>query len=448
MGETLLSVINQILDFSKIEADMLELEHSPFSLRECIENTLDTLSFLAAEKNLELIYFMPPDVPEIIQSDFVRLQQILINLIGNAIKFTSEGQVYVQVQNTTPYQNISVLQFSIRDSGIGIPSKHMDRLFKSFSQVDASTTRKFGGTGLGLAISKKLSELLGGTMWAESHGIPGQGSTFHFTIQVPVIKTEIGLPIHEKEPSLTNLNVLITSSNEVLQRTIQAYTQTWGMHTHLSSSLDESIQLLENKHSPDIILADVDLKNEEKPNIALYELIHTFNQIPLMLLVNQYDAIKRKEFPAAYKINKPLKPFSLLNTLIDISQRIANKKKNVLLADQNRLTRKISQHILENMAFSVHVVDGYYNLLREMKKGDFNYILVDKDIILQDTQRFIDVASSLPNSLNKPLIIIVQDDQIDGEECTQLGVWDYIYMRKPLNMYELMHVLNTHGIPA
>ncbi len=187
-GEALLTIINDILDFSKIEADRLELENQPFLLRECVESALDLVAGKASEKTLDLAYILDPHTPEAITGDITRLRQILVNLLSNAVKFTEKGEVVLTV-STEPHSGpaddsnhgTDMLHFAIRDTGIGIPQDRMDRLFRSFSQVDASTTRRYGGTGLGLAISKRLSEMMGGEMWVESE--LGKGSIFHFTIR-------------------------------------------------------------------------------------------------------------------------------------------------------------------------------------------------------------------------------------------------------------------------
>ncbi|MCB0221031.1 MAG: PAS domain S-box protein, partial [Chrysiogenetes bacterium] len=185
-GDGLLTIINDILDFSKIEAGKLELEVALVDLRRSIEDALDLISYKAAEKGIELAYYIDADVPSHIMGDATRLRQILVNLTNNAVKFTESGEIVVTVrEGADPGGGAQNLLFSVRDTGPGIPADRIDRLFKSFSQVDASTTRKFGGTGLGLTISRRLTELMGGTMWVESEGIPGKGATFFF--QLPVV---------------------------------------------------------------------------------------------------------------------------------------------------------------------------------------------------------------------------------------------------------------------
>src|SRR5205823_1601747 len=176
-GDALLTIINDILDFSKIEAGRMDIEAQPFELRDCVESALDLVSNRAAEKHLDIAYLFEDEVPPAIQGDVTRLRQILLNLLSNAVKFTEQGEVVL-----TATLNGEQLEFAVRDTGIGLDETAQIRLFRSFSQADSSTTRKYGGTGLGLAISKKLAELMGGTMWVESAG-PGHGSTFHFTIR-------------------------------------------------------------------------------------------------------------------------------------------------------------------------------------------------------------------------------------------------------------------------
>src|SRR5439155_15746033 len=210
----LLTIINDILDFSKIESGKLELEKQPFDLRTCIEDSLDLLAPRAAEKQLDLAYLMEDDVPPTVIGDVTRLRQILVNLIGNAIKFTAKGGVTVELKHARPEpQSVAGgaspsgptigLHFSVIDTGIGIPAEKMDRLFKSFSQVDASTTRHYGGTGLGLAISKSLAELMGGRMWVES--TVGKGSTFQFTIQVQPTPSTAQPELKGSQPQLAGV---------------------------------------------------------------------------------------------------------------------------------------------------------------------------------------------------------------------------------------------------
>ena len=246
-GDTLLVIINDILDFSKIEAGRMGLEQQPFDLRECVSSALDLIAAKAAEKQLELAFYVDPRVPNNIMGDVTRLRQILLNLLNNGVKFTNRGEVVVTVTgkprsemnepidleasvsiraetgDLQPY----IIQFSVRDTGIGIPTNRQDLLFQPFSQVDTSTTRRYGGTGLGLVISKRLTELMGGTMRVRSE--EGKGSNLFFTIQATVDSTAQPIYLSKAQPALQGKRVLIVDDNTTYRRILELMTETWGM---------------------------------------------------------------------------------------------------------------------------------------------------------------------------------------------------------------------------
>ena len=220
-GNTLLDLVNNILDFSKIEAGKLELENYAFNLRDCVEEALDLLAGKATEKQIDLVYFIDEDVPVDIVADITRLRQILVNLLSNAVKFTAKGEVFllVKTKKVEEYDQHYELHLSVRDTGIGIPKSRLAHIFNSFSQVDASTTRRFGGSGLGLAISKRLAEMMGGTMWVESAGIPSQGSTFHFTIRAQATPQSSSRFLRQEHPSLKDKHILVIDDNATAEST-------------------------------------------------------------------------------------------------------------------------------------------------------------------------------------------------------------------------------------
>ncbi len=268
-GDTLLTIINDILDFSKIEAGKLELERQPFNLRECVESALDLVNARAAEKKLALSYTLNENLPQIILGDITRLRQILLNLIGNAIKFTKYGEVVLSI---TPNTNKDEVHFSVRDTGIGIPSNRMEFLFQSFSQADLSTTRRYGGTGLGLAISKRLTELMNGTMWVESKGIPRRGSTFHFTVIAPAAtlpdikhdtssSRESQLPKPRLDPDMAlqhPLRILLAEDNAVNQKIALRLLQQMGYRADIVLNGLEVLDAVARK-AYDVILMDVQM---------------------------------------------------------------------------------------------------------------------------------------------------------------------------------------------
>ncbi len=268
-GDSLLTIINDILDFSKIEADKLQLERQPFNLRGCIESALDLISSRAAEKGLALSYTLDERIPQNILGDITRLRQILLNLLGNAVKFTEHGEVVLSI---TAGANQHELLFNIRDTGIGIPADRMGQLFQSFSQADLSTTRRYGGTGLGLVISKRLVELMDGSMWVESNGIPGHGSTFYFTIiapaaDLPETKRDIssGAADQPAQPRLNPdiaiqhpLRILLAEDNTVNQKIALRLLQQMGYRADLALNGIEALEIVARKKY-DVILMDVQM---------------------------------------------------------------------------------------------------------------------------------------------------------------------------------------------
>ena len=343
-GDALLTIINDILDFSKIEAGKLDLEGQPFDLRECVESALDLLRIKAAEKGLDLAYQMAPDVPPAIVGDVTRLRQILVNLVSNAVKFTETGEVVVSVERDTE-QGISLspspisIHFAVRDTGIGIPADRIDRLFQAFSQVDASTTRKYGGTGLGLAVSRRLAEMMGGTMWVESPAVPGPligeeakggpGSVFHFTIlaqAAPELKVRPHLADEQSE--LRGRRVLIVDDNATNRRILTLQTQGWGMLPRATASPKEALDWL--RHGDPFDLAIVDLRMPEMTGVELAAAIRAVYQgtgdsvpiLPLVLLSSlggHEPGIEPGLFAAS--LAKPIRPSALFDVLIGIFAR-------------------------------------------------------------------------------------------------------------------------------
>ena len=284
-GDALLTIINDILDFSKIEAGRMELEQQPFDLRDCVESALDLMKLKASEKGLELACEVASDVPAAIVGDVTRLRQILVNLLSNAVKFTETGEVAVTVKRrgealhpkpistglVAPHEMpsgraespasaspLQELHFSVRDTGIGIPPDRLGRLFQAFSQVDASTTRKYGGTGLGLAVSRRLSEMMGGTMWVESEGVPGRGSTFHLTIlAAPAPEVKARPAARGEQPELRGRRLLIVDDSATNRRILTLQTQGWGMLPRATGSPQEALAWVRQGDPFDLAILDL-----------------------------------------------------------------------------------------------------------------------------------------------------------------------------------------------
>src|SRR5437870_529444 len=283
-ADALLTIINDILDFSKIESGKLELERHPFELHTCIEEALDLLAPKAAEKRLDLAYFVDDTIPKILVSDVTRLRQILVNLIGNAVKFTHQGEIVIEVspaakgmRNLEPghehdtdflrHPEQWLLHFSVRDTGIGIPLDRQNRLFKSFQQVDASTTRHYGGTGLGLAICKRLSELMGGKIWVESAA--GKGATFHFTILASAAAATAPPSWQSAQPQLAGRRLLVVEDNPTNLRIIKHRAEQWGMVVEQAVHSRDALRLL--AQGPPFQAAIVDLQLPDMEGLALAE---------------------------------------------------------------------------------------------------------------------------------------------------------------------------------
>ncbi|HEX2979120.1 MAG TPA: ATP-binding protein, partial [Anaerolineaceae bacterium] len=256
-GDNLLTIINDLLDFSKIEAGKMGLEKQPFDLRECIESALSLLAPEASKKRLEMAYYLSDTTPNIVYGDVTRLRQVLVNLLTNAVKFTVEGEIVVSVSATPSNDNQYVLHFSVRDTGIGIPKDRRDRLFKAFSQVDASTTRKYGGTGLGLIISKRLTEMMGGSMWVESE--EGIGSTFHFTIFVEGRLAGLNLPKMDQMPVLEGKHLLIVDDNPTNRMILSRQASSWLMFPVAVSSGREALELIRQGQIFDLAILDMQM---------------------------------------------------------------------------------------------------------------------------------------------------------------------------------------------
>src|SRR6266545_1665779 len=260
-GESLLALLNDILDFSKIEAGKLAIEASPFLLRQCVEEAVDLLASGAARKGLEIGCLIDPAVPSLIESDVTRLRQILVNLLGNAVKFTSTGEVLVLVEISSPpppgrsRNEMVELRFAVRDTGIGISTDRMNRLFRPFSQADSSTTRLYGGTGLGLAISHRLAQGLGGRMWVESE--PDAGSTFRFTIRCRIIDATLPPYLASRPPDLEGRSLLLVTEAPQVERVVRWYAELWGMSLKTVRSEVEALALLRREPRPAAALVDL-----------------------------------------------------------------------------------------------------------------------------------------------------------------------------------------------
>ena len=467
-GEALLTIIDDILDLSKIEADRMELESQPFDLRECVESALDLFTTEAAEKGLEMACLVDEQAPAAIVGDMTRLRQILINLLGNAIKFTEEGEVIVSVETKKAGQ----LNFSVRDTGIGIPPDRMDRLFQSFSQVDASTTRRYGGTGLGLAISKRLCELMGGKMWVESE--VGVGSAFHFTIQAETAPCPTPTYLEKTQPDLRGKRVLIVDDNDTDRRVLTLQTEKWGMFSSDTASPAEALAWIRQGEPFDVALLDMQMQPAdgvgEMDGLTLADEIRREREtsmlsnvpLPLVMLISlgqQEIEIEKDKFAAF--LTKPAKASQLYDALLEIfaQEEPARKTRDpaapppfdpemgkrlplrILLAEDNAVNQKLALHLLKRMGYRADVAANGLEALEAVRRQTYDAVLMDVQMPEMDG---LEVTRRIRQEWEKdaqPRIVAMTASAMkeDREECLAAGMDDYI--SKPIQVEELIGAL-------
>ena len=476
-GETLLTIINDILDFSKIEAGKLDLEYAAFDLRECLESAIDLVASRAAEKKLDLAVEVDPSVPPAIRGDVTRLRQVLINLLNNAVKFTAYGEVVLTVAGATnseaqvdreratvsPDHPAAVqLHFSVRDTGIGIPADRLDRLFQSFSQVDASTARKYGGTGLGLAISKRLAEMMGGRMWVESQ--VGVGSIFHFTIQAEPAQVSMH-PRHEgQQPSLAGKRLLVVDDNPTNRRIILLQTQNWGMVTRETGSPEEALGWIRRGDPFD--MAVLDMHMPEMDGLTLGQEIRKLRDVKSLPLVMLSSVGSRElgseSFEWAAYLTKPIKQSQLFNIMAGILAQIeapptvrqalvrpaidaemaARHPLRILLAEDNVVNQKLALRLLSQMGYRADVASNGLEVLQAVERQAYDVILMDVQMPEMDgLEATHQLSVKLPDG-TRPRIVAMTANAMQGdrEMCLEAGMDDYV--SKPVRVNELVAALS------
>jgi PAS domain S-box-containing protein len=483
-SDALLSLINDILDFSKIEAGKLDLENQPFDLRECIEGAFDLISTRAVEKGLELAYRIDADVPGRIVGDPTRLRQILLNFLTNAIKFTETGEIVLSVSagkiTEAPGSKESSyeLHITIRDTGIGIPADRMDRLFKSFSQVDASTTRKYGGTGLGLTICLRLAELMGGTAWLESPAPQtpetknkpgGPGSVAHVTIRVESAPGDASISA-SGQSLLKGRRVLIVDDNETNRKILIIQSLAWGMKPRDTEFPREALDWVRSGEPFD--LAILDMQMPEMDGIMLANEIRKYRDakaLPLIMLTSMgyKDKAACGNLFAAF-LTKPLKPTVLFNIFVSIfgqqphaPTRISKDKGSefdqdlakrvplrILIAEDNQVNQKLAQKILQKMGYRADLAGNGLEAVESVDRQQYDVVLMDLHMPEMDgieaTRR---IVQKYPKE-KRPRIIAVTADAMQGDRelCIAAGMDDYI--SKPIQIAELQRALEKSGKPV
>jgi len=454
-GENLLTIINDILDFSKIEAGKLDLEIHPFAVTQVVEEALDLLSGKATEKGLELMYCIDENVPVAVASDLTRIRQILINLTNNAIKFTEAGEILVRVSAKGIQQGKEVLEFEVRDSGIGISQEQQKRLFRSFSQVDATTTRKYGGTGLGLAISKRLAELMGGEIWVESE--PGKGSSFFFTIHAEVANEYVEQAISPPPIMGRGQQVLIVDDNQTNRKILQAQCKSWGYAPILAESAAEAAQVLSTH--PEIQLVILDYQMPEKDGLSFArELRQTrsLTELPILMLTSLGMPLspQNRKYINEY-LHKPAKASQLqakLSELLvrdvsssspqpanktEIQKQFSSKDVSLLIVEDNLVNQKVALKMLDKLGIKADVAGNGQQAVFAMEQGSYDVILMDMQMPVMDGLTATKVIRERKAEWGEPVIIAMTANAFsaDRDACFEAGMNDFL--SKPVRIEDL-----------
>jgi CheY-like chemotaxis protein len=458
-AESLVTIINDILDFSKIESGKLELESQPVTLRTCLEEALDLLSAKAGEKQLDLTYEIGAGVPGVVLGDVTRLRQIFVNLLGNAIKFTERGEIFTEIKvehapadANAPWE----LRFAVRDTGIGIPPDRLEKLFSPFVQADPSTTRQFGGTGLGLSISRRLVELMGGRMWAES--LPGTGSTFQFILPLrATAPVETNSVLETKQPQLANLRVLVVDDNPTNCRILALQTSKWGMIPRTASHGDQALALLRAGEPFDLAILDMQMPGMDGLTLArkIRELPSSAT-LPLVLLTSMGVRPSSPEFLAAgfaTCLTKPIKPVQLFESLVRILSGLRAAPKpvpaahkldpklssrlplRILLCDDNLINQKVATRLLGQMGYTPKVAGNGLEALKAIDESVYDLIFMDVMMPEMDgLEATREIRARQQNraahpNYKSPLIIVAMTASAmpgDKEKCLEAGMDDYL----------------------
>jgi CheY-like chemotaxis protein len=431
-------------------------------VRECVEGTLDLLAPRVSEKGLDLLYEMADGVPNTVRGDPTRLRQVLVNLLGNAVKFTERGEVVLTVQARAKDDGRSELEFRVRDTGIGIAPEAMQRLFRSFSQVDASTTRKFGGTGLGLAISRRLAELMGGRMWVESE--PGKGSIFSFTIAAEAALTRPRSWLPPSRAVLAGRSLLVVDDNATNRRILCELAEAWAMRVRAASSGAEALGWLCDGDLFDVAVLDMHMPGMDGAMLAReIRRLRTPETMPLVLMssVGAREEVDDQTLFAAY-LTKPAKPAQLVDTLSGLLKsgepgpRAASehpfvfrppegtgpRSDRVLLAEDNVVNQKVALAMLARLGYRADIAADGYEVLEALRRQPYDVVLMDVQMPQMDgLEASRRIAAAWPERAQRPWIVALTANAMQGDReiCLAAGMDDYI--SKPIKTEDLAEAL-------
>jgi PAS domain S-box-containing protein len=467
-SEALLTIINDILDFSRIESGKLKLHRRPFGLRSCLEESLDVVAQRAGEKGLELLCRIDRATPHYVIGDVIRVRQILINLLSNAVKFTEKGEVEVSVETRSASDDLLELQFTVRDTGIGIRQSDMGRLFKMFSQIDGSTTRLYGGAGLGLAISKRLSEIMGGRIWVESES--GRGTSFHFTIMAESADQRYPIPLFTADSKLAGKRILIVDDNQTSLGLLAEQVASWGAKVQKVDSGESALALIELQGPFEAALIDMNMPSMN--GVALASQIRRRKEAVethLILLTADWNLEPQSISPPFTAIlRKPVKPAQLYKTLSahltaqteildpaspgpaspEVSEAAEvedrpHRALRILLAEDNEINRKVALSLLNSMGYRSDVAENGLEALEALRQRPYDVILMDMQMPKMDGLEATRAIHREFTREKRPRIIAMTASAMvgDREICLEAGMDDYL--AKPVKTADLKRILEN-----
>jgi signal transduction histidine kinase/CheY-like chemotaxis protein len=470
-ADSLLNVINDILDFSKIEAGKVDIEEIDFDLCSCIEGTMKTLALRADEKGLEFLCEISPEVAEMVVGDPGRLRQVLLNLIGNALKFTKEGEIGLKVQNEETGSDASTLHFTVSDTGVGIDVRKLSSVFESFNQADTSTTREFGGTGLGLTISKRLIEMMGGRIWVESE--LDVGSRFHFTVKLKTAEERvIRVEPTAAAPVLSGVKVLVVDDNRTNRRILEGLVKHWGMNPTCAADGEKALAALlaahENEKPYELILTDMHM-----PNMDGFGLVEEVKRRPelststIMMLTSggqRGDAARCGELGISAYLLKPVRKLELRDAIMRVlsinkqsgtTRMVARdsmqeegglrRSMNILLAEDNLVNQKLAIRLLERRGHRVTVAGNGGQALAALEKGRFDLVLMDVQMPEMDgleATKLLREKEKLSGEHQEVVAMTALVMKGDRERCLAAGMNGYL--SKPISPRELDNILDHY----
>ncbi|KUJ85701.1 hypothetical protein AVO45_01560 [Ruegeria marisrubri] len=461
-GDTLLDLINDILDFSKIEAGRLELESVPFRLRDLLGDTLQTLTMRAGEKGLELAHHIPPEVPDRVVGDPTRLRQIIVNLVGNAIKFTDNGEVVVDTRLVDRNDSGIVLEVEVRDTGIGIPKEQQERIFEAFGQADTSTTRRYGGTGLGLAIASQLARKMGSGMTLES--TPGKGSKFSFTVELG-LASEDDLPRAAVPRELRGMPVLVVDDNETNRRILAEVLENWGMAPILAKDAASALERLDTmiREGAPPRLALLDMMMPEMDGVGLAREIRKRPALDatriLLMSSTGYGGMedRLRELDIHRLLVKPVKQSDLLNAVLNAigsaarkltpaasaTAGITSRPLKILLAEDGLVNQKVAIDLLSRRGHTVEVAENGQEAVDATAHRDYDIVLMDMHMPIMDGVTATEAIRARERAQGGRRIPIVactaSVTPADRQRCAKAGMDDFV--GKPFRAEELLRVV-------